>query len=68
MSDYHILKEKGFFCYCSNREGDLFRSNKPQFKGLKIIGSYKGFTFNDLNGLYYENITIKELCSVLGLA
>ena len=41
MMSYNELREKGFFCYCSNRQGDLFRNSR--FKGIKIVGSCFGF-------------------------
>ena len=63
---YNLLKENGFFCYCCNREGDLFRSNKPQFKGIKLICTYKGVDFN-FKGVYYEDLSIKDTLKVLGL-
>ena len=64
MGDYNKLKDLGFFCYCSNKQGDLFRSNKKAFKGIKIIGTYKGFTLN-VGFNYYENIDFNELKKVL---
>lgn len=46
-STYGLLQKMGIFCYASNREGDLFRSNKPQFKGIKIVGGSSGFTVSN---------------------
>jgi len=63
-NSYDNMRLFGFNIYKSDKSGDWFKSNKLKFKGIKILGTFEGYSFNYGNS-YYENKSLKEVKYIL---